>query len=519
MLAVNDPGNSRELTLLNWLSVKIQRMVLKSTSRLSQIRELGMWFEKDLADLARDQGLGTVRLRRTQITANPGYRLETRVLRAGIDGLPDVHRLLEACGIQRLALDSRLEANQIEDVLVLLSTLRKRLGRKHGRRGLASAMYHPGGVHIACTHTWIADQTLHIAYTYCATRMSELVRWFEERGSHFRDHRALFNVAPRIALVSSLIGVIPFLLYNLHSSWWVLLLATFLEGCILFALVYLFFLTAGSLEYDNEEKAYHLENALINVRRYAENIQEDLRRARAVQQMILPDGEHMPLADQLEWASSFTPQDQVGGDYFDVAPLGPNRMALLFADVSGHGMAAALLTSVLKTAFTSWVDEDDDQDLRGFVDRLNRLLVRVIPDDSFAAVFVCVYDAAHRTMEHINCGHSPQPMWVPADRDEPVRPASTASTMILGVLEDIHIRPATVQLAPGDTILMLTDGFVEAVNEDGEMYGLGRYEQLLSKHRPASAAAAVQLACAEVERFTGDASQTDDRAALAFRVR
>ena len=91
-------------------------------------------------------------------------------------------------------------------------------------------------------------------------------------------------------------------------------------------------MTVGSLVYDNEEKAFRLEKANAKLRLYADWIHGDLERARAVQQMLLPDLTNMPMADRLEWGARFVPEEEVGGDYFDAAYLDANRVAILFAE-------------------------------------------------------------------------------------------------------------------------------------------------------------------------------------------
>ena len=71
----------------------------------------------------------------------------------------------------------------------------------------------------------------------------------------------------------------------------------------------------------------------------------------------MPDIGAMPMANSLEWAASFVPQEEVGGDYFDASLTSQGRMAVVFADVSGHGLGAALVTAIMKTTFEAWLEQ------------------------------------------------------------------------------------------------------------------------------------------------------------------
>ena len=118
-------------------------------------------------------------------------------------------------------------------------------------------------------------------------------------------------------------------------------------------MVYVFFMVAGSVEYDNEEKDYQLTRAYREVKSYADQIKANLNRGQVIQHKFLPDLENGRLSEHVNWASNFDPVEEVGGDYYDVQHLDDNRIAILFSDVSGHGMAAAFVTGILKTTFAS----------------------------------------------------------------------------------------------------------------------------------------------------------------------
>jgi serine phosphatase RsbU (regulator of sigma subunit) len=463
----------------------------------------------------------------------PPDRLETVHMRLE-EGGPTVHgdsdrrplgswdrlwRFLRGVGIRELELDPRLESNQVVDVLTLIYAERRALqdGSQPRRPSHPAArILSPDGIDLACTVTRLGKGRLTVSYSYCMTRFSRLVRWFKERQTHLRDHRALFRAAPRYAIVVALGPLAVFLLYALHGSSTLLLVTSLLGSAVMFGATYLFFMTVGSVEYDNEEQAHTLKRAYDQLKVYNDRIRSDMDRARTVQQRLLPDPAAMPLADRLEWAASFVPQEEVGGDYFDAALTKQGHVAMVFSDVSGHGLGAALITAIIKTTFEAWLERDHD--LVAFVRLLNQRLFDLTPLQSFAAVAVGIYDPEERTFCYCNCGHSPYPYLIAAVDREP-QLLDAAQEMILGVVSEIDLRPATVQLQPGDTLFFATDGITEARNEREEEFDEERLEQYLARHRELPLRRLVTGLVDAVEEFTGGAEQEDDQTILAIRLR
>jgi serine phosphatase RsbU (regulator of sigma subunit) len=477
----------------------------------AEINGFARWVE----DGSPSDRLEAVRIR----LEDGGPTLDGDTDRQPLGGWDRLWRFLRGAGIHELALDPRLESNQVVDVLTLIFAERRGLldGRGPSRPSHPAARVRsPEGLSLACAVTRLVEGRLTISYSYCMTRFSRLVRWFKERQTHLRDHRALFRAAPRYAVVVALGPLAVFLLYTIHGSWTLLLVTSLLGSAAMFGATYLFFMTVGSVEYDNEEQAHNLKQAYTQLKRYADRIRYDMDRARAVQQRLLPDPGAMPLPDQLDWASSFAPQEEVGGDYFDAALTKSGRAALIFADVSGHGLGAALVTAIIKTTFEAWLERDDD--LVAFVRLLNQRLFDLTPLQSFAAVAVGVYDPDRRTFCYCNCGHNPHPYLV-SSGDGAVEPLDASPVIILGVIPEIDLRPATVQLQPGDTLFFATDGITEARDERDEEFDEERLEQYLARHHELPLQRLVTGLVDAVEEFTGGSEQGDDRTILAARVR
>jgi serine phosphatase RsbU (regulator of sigma subunit) len=514
-----EPDGTR-LRLVEQLRHRLGLFVLRFRRLGAEIRRLAEWLEADGLPAARAAGQECLCL---LLDGNPGERPAGLRVRHTPDRLldyPHTAQFLAALGIRRLELDVRLESNQVRDVLRFLYSHRRRLPPGHrasGRRRPTCRLCEPGGLMLFCTRATLRDETLSVSYSYCTTCLSRLVGWFMRRQNHLRDHRTLFQAAPRYALLVGLIAVIPLVLYSFVRNHWLLIGLTIAEVLTLSVLMYLFFMTVGSVEYDNEEKAFRLRTAYGKLNRYAERIQADLRRARTVQQRILPDLANMPLSDRIDWAASFVPEAEVGGDYFDVAAVARSKVALLFADVSGHGMSAAFVTAIIKTAFQGWVDEGGS--LRQFGRHLNSTLNRLTPDDSFAAVFVGTFDAVTGMLEYMNCGHNPEPWLIPADPAAPILSLSDARNTLLGFQERIPLDPAERELHPGDKLVLATDGIIEARNVEGDFYGAERFEAFLQANRGLEVGQMAEAILQEVTRFARSAPQTDDRTLLLLKIR
>jgi len=402
-------------------------------------------------------------------------------------------------------LDTRLERNQIEDVVSFLYYYKQKI-RKHNSgqilRSVIRHLFNSHGVHLACTRTCIQNRTLQISYSYCTLQFSNVVHWFERRNRNFRDHRTLFHAAPRYGLLAMILFASPSIIYAVVSNQFYLLLIISLTSALLFGLIYILFMVVGSIEYDNEEKAYNLTKTNKQLEQYTAQIQADIGRARLVQEKFLPNVANMPFKDRIDWASCFIPAVEVGGDYFDVKKTKEDKIAILFSDVCGHGMAAAFITAIIK-----------------LIRELNSNLYRLTPDDSFSAVFATLYDPTTGRLDYINGGHHPEPWLISGQKTEPICSFNKARNIILGIMEDIDIITSHEVLNQGDTVLMASDGVIENQNVDGENYGIEQFEKFLESRRDSSAKELVNSIIEEIELFSKDAKPGDDRTILVFRIK
>ena len=222
---------------------------------------------------------------------------------------------------------------------------------------------------------------------------------------------------------------------------------------------------------------------------------QELEIAKQVQARLFP--QTLPALNTLEFSGVCLPARHVGGDYYDFVPLGGDRLGLVVGDISGKGIAAALLMANLQAHVRSQCAIAFDQ-LGRILSTVNQLLCANTSDAAFATLFFAEYDDSTRRLRYVNCGHLPA-LLLRAD-DSLVRLPATAT--ILGVFKDWDCTLAEAYLASGDTFALYTDGITESFNPDDEEFGEARLVESLRRHRHLSSQA---LGCAvvdDVRRFS-----------------
>lgn len=192
-------------------------------------------------------------------------------------------------------------------------------------------------------------------------------------------------------------------------------------------------------------------------------VNEDLEIASRVQAGLLP--QERPRLETLECEAYCRQAGAVGGDFYDFLDLEPGRAALILGDISGKGIAAALLMAHLQACLRSSCAEGA-RNLPGWIRNLNRDLHRTAPQGSYATLFASVYDDETRTLSYVNCGHVP-PLVVRAGGQVE---RLMATSPPLGILPSTTVGEGQVRLRAGDRLAVCSDGVVEAVR-DGEELG------------------------------------------------
>ena len=220
-----------------------------------------------------------------------------------------------------------------------------------------------------------------------------------------------------------------------------------------------------------EEQRHAIAQKLENERRAA----QELEIAMQVQSRLFP--QCFPSLKSLEFAGVCHQARHVGGDYYDFLNLGGERVGLVIGDISGKGIAAALLMANLQANLRSQCAIA--LDLRRLLCSVNHLFCENTGDSSFATLFFAEFDDASRLLRYANCGHLP-PLLLHAD-DSVDRLPATATVM--GAFKDWDTTLDECQLQPGDTLALFTDGITESFNSFDEEFGEHRLIEVLRRNR------------------------------------
>jgi serine phosphatase RsbU (regulator of sigma subunit) len=245
-----------------------------------------------------------------------------------------------------------------------------------------------------------------------------------------------------------------------------------------------------------------LENArLMEDRRGKERMENELSVAREIQQSLLPAV--TPSEGWFRAAGSSMPATQVGGDYFDVRQVSPNLWAAVVADVSGKGVSSALLAGLLQGAFLMALG--DPESIEGMMSRLNNYLLERTRGEKYATVFYCTVDGSGR-LSYANAGHC-APFLVA--RDGRLGKLNTTG-MPVGMLEDTPVEKVEVQLAPGDKIVIFSDGLTDMEDAEGRFFGNEGIRLCVRENFRQSAAALHEALRRTVDRFSEGGVVRDD---------
>jgi len=222
---------------------------------------------------------------------------------------------------------------------------------------------------------------------------------------------------------------------------------------------------------------------------------QELEIAKQVQARLFPQSQ--PALKTLEYAGLCIQARKVGGDYYDFLDLGKARLGLVIGDISGKGIAAALLMANLQANLRSQCAIALDQPQR-LLRSVNQLFCDNTPDGAFATLFFAEYDDTACRLRYANCGHLPALL---LRKDCSVERLDATAT-VLGIFKDWDCEIGECQLRPGDTLALYTDGITESYNSADEQFGEQRLIEALQRHCEACSQAALAAIVDEVQRFS-----------------
>jgi len=255
--------------------------------------------------------------------------------------------------------------------------------------------------------------------------------------------------------------------------------------------------------------------AITNARYHQEVLQKqkmerDLQIAKSVQESFLP--QELPVKKGVQFAAHYDPAQDVGGDVYDFIPLSDDHLGILLGDVSGKGVPAALFMARLMSDFRFIsLTEDDPKDILA---KVNNILVKRSRRGMFVTLAFLILDTLKMRITYSSAGHLP-PLLIKADGA--VHRLESEGGVPLGIAEDQVFGQDSVPLDPGDTILLYTDGVIEAWNSKKQEFGFNRLEKALKESSALSAKEIEKNLNERIMEFVGDTPQHDDLTYLLFK--
>jgi serine phosphatase RsbU (regulator of sigma subunit) len=264
-----------------------------------------------------------------------------------------------------------------------------------------------------------------------------------------------------------------------------------------------------------ESLAFEATKSLENVRLMHEEqekkqLEQELNMARRVQLALSPTAFEQP--EHFEIAADNIPSRYVGGDFYDLIPLKDGRSVFALGDVSGKGVAAALLAAMAQGALQAQFVSN--LPLTDVITSLNKALVQRSASNRFITLFCATLDRdGHFT--YINAGHN-LPILARKTGDTEML---TTKSVLLGAFDFVEYKPRQTRLLPGDVVVMYTDGVTEAVNADNQMFGEERLESLVRESVSLGAEEIKQRILNEVLGFTRGLPQGDDITLIVLKMK
>ena len=251
-----------------------------------------------------------------------------------------------------------------------------------------------------------------------------------------------------------------------------------------------------------------IENArLIEQERQKRRLEHELQVARSIQRALLPSS--LPTEGWLVAKGHCEASAQLGGDYYDLMRVAPTKWAAVVADVSGKGVAASILASLLQGAF--FLGSGKEVSLSGTLGRINRYICERSGQTRFATVFALIVEQ-NGTIRWSNAGHCPAFLARSDGRHEWLQPNSRP----VGLFDDVVFAEETTRLRPGDKLVIYSDGVTELRNSAGEQFGEPRLGETVDELARLGAVELFDGLLDRVRDFAGTQSRVDDLTLLVL---
>ncbi len=221
-----------------------------------------------------------------------------------------------------------------------------------------------------------------------------------------------------------------------------------------------------------KQRIKRLEREMSTMESRNRQMMADLNLAVELQKSLLPKS--YPNQDLVSFTHRYIPMAMVGGDFFDIIALPGNRTGVMISDVSGHGVAPAFITAMIKSTFDYLaVREEGPAEV---ITKLNAEFSKIIETEHYVTACYAVFDFTSMTCSFCNAGHPPQLLAHPDGKFTEME----ANNPIVGMLDDYTFEESTIPFAGGDILVFYTDGIIESHTDDDSMFGLEGLERSIA---------------------------------------
>lgn len=260
------------------------------------------------------------------------------------------------------------------------------------------------------------------------------------------------------------------------------------------------------------QSAQVVENArLYEKEKELVTIQKEMKLAAQIQEELLPTSP--PQFAHYQLAGKSIPAQSVGGDYFDFIPVDDKKLAICLGDVSGKGLPAAMLMANLQATLRGQTLVANSP--KQCIERSNKLLLQSTSDEKYATLFYGILDTETNNFSYTNAGHNP-PLVI--SKDGSVRLLRTGGIMV-AMMDNFPFEEETLELKPGDTLVLYSDGITEAINDKEDEFGEGRLTELLKKSAQRPAEEMIASVVEAVNKHAGNMPQADDMTMVILKMK
>jgi sigma-B regulation protein RsbU (phosphoserine phosphatase) len=261
----------------------------------------------------------------------------------------------------------------------------------------------------------------------------------------------------------------------------------------------------------SDHMALALENAQLHrALLEKERLEREMALARDIQRGLLP--ETAPRLPGFDIAVTNEPCYEVGGDYYDFLPLGPDALLVVIADVEGKGISSAMIMSNVQATLRALAPNLDS--ITRLAESLNHMILAGTRGGKYLTMFLGLIDIPRKAISYINCGHVP-PVIV---RTEGEALNLTEGGMVVGLFDDVRYESGQCEFQAGDVLVLCTDGITESMDEAQEEYGTGRLESCVQGVIAQDATQIVKAVNADVAEFSRKGTHLDDKVVIAIKV-